>query len=77
MKKLGGMLLFVAVIGLVVILLIGSDVFTEQPELITYKDFLTYVKEGRVQAIQIQSDVLYGLNADSQFTAEQFLTKAK
>lgn len=64
LKKLGGMLLFVAVIGLVVILLIGSDVFTEQPELITYKDFLTYVKEGRVQAIQIQSDVLYGLNAD-------------
>lgn len=41
LKKLGGMLLFVAVIGLVVILLIGSDVFTEQPELITYKDFLT------------------------------------
>lgn len=77
LKKLGGMLLFVAVIGLVVILLIGSDVFTEQPELITYKDFLTYVKEGRVQAIQIQSDVLYGLNADSQFTAEQFFDKGK
>ncbi|MDO4567348.1 MAG: ATP-dependent zinc metalloprotease FtsH [Clostridia bacterium] len=73
----GALMLLMGIIGVILILsMAGMFDFSPSKE-ITYQEFIEMVKNDEVEAVQIQTETLYGIERGSQYSEDDFFEEGR